>query len=122
MCVCVLRSATAHIVSRFFFQVSFDIVFPLCTGLFSRSLLTGYFLYLSPSAPSQLAVGAEIDMGPVRDVALALGEFVRSLGPYVSVPLQAAVCVTFTQVSFCGALQRVAARCSVVQCFWSVLL
>ena len=91
---------------RSLFKVSFD----------------SFFFYVSPSAPSQLAVGAEIDMDPVRDVALALGELVRSLGPYVSVPLQAAVCVTFTQVSFCGALQRVAARCSVVQCFWSVLL
>jgi len=55
--------------------------------------------FLGLNMPIPEADGADVDLGAVRDIARALGDALRAAAPYISVPLQAAVCVLFTQVS-----------------------
>ena len=54
--------------------------------------------FLSLNVPIPEAEGADVDFA-VRDIARALGDALRTAAPYISVPLQAAVCVLFTQVN-----------------------
>jgi len=55
--------------------------------------------FLGLNMPITETEGVDVDLGAVRDIARALGDALRAAAPYISVPLQAAVCVLFTQVS-----------------------